>query len=98
MTCAKHTMFFPTKVSFETVQNSVIDLRRYFPCNKFKRGRVSNLRWSADHGLLTTDTLASLVDTLALITWRINFLKGGRAAATVNVSEFRRDILRLCSK
>jgi hypothetical protein len=39
-----------------------------------------------------TDTLASLVDTLALITRRINFLKVGRAAATVNVSEFRKDI------
>jgi hypothetical protein len=81
-----------------TVQNSVIDLRRYFPCNKFKRGRVSNKRWSADHGLLATDTLASLVDTLALITRRISFLKGGCAAATVNVSEFRSNILRLCSK
>jgi hypothetical protein len=81
-----------------TVQNLVKDLRRYFPCNKFKRGSVSNKWWSADHVLLATDTLASLVDTLALITRRISFLKGGRAAATVNVSEFRRDILRLCSK
>jgi hypothetical protein len=44
------------------------------------------------------DTLTSLVDTLALITRRISFLKGGRAAATVDVSEFRRDILCLCSK
>jgi hypothetical protein len=59
---------------------------------------VSNKRWSADHGLLATDTLASLVDTLALITWCITFLKGGRAAATVNNSEFQRDILCLCSK
>jgi hypothetical protein len=31
---------------------------------------------------------ASLVDTLALITRRISFPKGGRASATVNVSEF----------
>jgi hypothetical protein len=76
-----------------TVQNSVIDLRHYFPCNKFKRGRVSNKMWSADHGLLATDTLASLVDA-----WRISFLKGGSTAATVNVSEFGRDILCLCSK
>jgi hypothetical protein len=45
---------------------------------------MSNKRWSADHGLLATDTLASLVDTLALITRRISFLKGGRA-------EFRRN-------
>jgi hypothetical protein len=80
-----------------TVQNSVLDLRHYFPGNKFKRGRVSNKRWSADHGLLPTDTLESLVDTLALITRRISFLKGGCTAATVNVSEFRRDILYLCS-
>jgi hypothetical protein len=98
MTCAKHTMFSPTKVSFVTVQNMVIELRHYFPCNKFKRGSVSNKWWGADHGLLATDTLASLVDRLALITRRISFLKGGRAAATVNVSEFRRDILYLCSK
>jgi hypothetical protein len=98
MTFAKHTMFPSTKVSFVTVQNSVIDLRRHFPCNKFKSGRESNKRWSADHGLLATDTLASLIDTLALITRRISFLKGGRAAATVNVSEFRRDTLCLCSK
>jgi hypothetical protein len=76
-----------------TVQNFVIDLRRYFPCNKFKRGSVSNKWWGADHGLPATDTLASLVDMLALITRHITFLKGGRAAATVNVSEFRRDIL-----
>jgi hypothetical protein len=54
---------------------------------------VSNKRWSADHDLLATDILASLVGTLALITLRISFLRGGRAAATVNVSEFRRDIL-----
>jgi hypothetical protein len=73
MTCATHTMFSPT------------NLRRYFPCNKFKRGRVSNKWWSADHGLLATDTLASL----ALITRRISFLKGGHTAATVNVSKFR---------
>jgi hypothetical protein len=59
---------------------------------------MSNKWWSADHGLLATDTLALLVDTLALITRRISFLKGGRAAATVNVSEFRRDILCLYSK
>jgi hypothetical protein len=98
MTCAKHTMFSPTKVSFVTVQNLVIDLRRYFPCNKFRRGSMSNKWWSMDHGLLATDTLASLVDTLALITRRISLLKGGRAAATVNVSEFRRDILCLYSK
>jgi hypothetical protein len=100
MTCVKHTMFSPTKVSFVTLQNLVIDVRRYFPCHKFKRGRVSNKRWSADHDLLATDTLASLVDTLALITRCISFLKDGRAAATVNVSEFRRDIYcvwdRLC--
>jgi hypothetical protein len=81
-----------------TVQNLVIDLKRYFPCNKFKRGRVSYKWWSANHGLLPSDTLASLVDTLALITRHISFLKCGRAAATVNVSEFRRDILCLCSK
>jgi hypothetical protein len=92
MTCANHTTFSPTKVSFVTVQNSVIDLRRYFPCNKFERGSVSNKWWSADHGLQATDTLASLVDTLALMTRRISFLKSGRAAAAVNVSEFRRDI------
>jgi hypothetical protein len=98
MTCAKHIAFSPTKVSFVTVQNLIIDLRRYFPCNKFKRASVSNKWWSVDHGLLATDILASLVDTLALITRRISFLKGGRAAATVNVSEFRRDILCLCSK
>jgi hypothetical protein len=59
---------------------------------------VSNKWWSADHGLLATDTLVSLVDALALITRRISFLKGGCAAATVNVSEFQRDILCLCSK
>jgi hypothetical protein len=51
-----------------------------------------------DHGLLATDTLASLVDTLALITRRISFLKGGCTAVTVNVSEFRRDTLCLCSE
>jgi hypothetical protein len=89
-------MFSPTKVSFVTVQNLVIDLRRYFPCNKFKRGGVSNKWWSADHGLLATDILGSLVDKLALIMGRISFLKAGRPAATVNVSEFRRDILCLC--
>jgi hypothetical protein len=59
---------------------------------------VPNKWWSADQGLVTTGTLASLVDTLALITRRITFLKGGHAAATVNVSEFRRDILCMCSK
>jgi hypothetical protein len=79
----RKTMFSPTKVSFVTVQTLVIDLRRYFPCNKFKRGSVSNRWWSADDGFLATDALASLVDTLALITRRISFLKGGRAAATV---------------
>jgi hypothetical protein len=94
MTCAKHAKFSPTKVSFVTVQNLIMD----FICNKFKRGSVSNKWWSADHGLLATDTLASLVDTLALISRRVNFLKGGRAAATVNVSESRRDIMCLCSK
>jgi hypothetical protein len=47
---------------------------------------MSNKWWSAGHSLLATDTLASRVDTLALITWRISFLKG--KAATVNVSEF----------
>jgi hypothetical protein len=88
MTCAKHTMFSQTKVSFVTVQNLVIDLRRYFPCNKFKKGRVSNKWWSADHSLLATDTLASLVDMLALITRHISFLRSGHAAVTVNVSEF----------
>jgi hypothetical protein len=98
MTCAKHTMFSPTKVSFVTLQNLVIDLRSYFPCNKFKRGSVSKKWWSADHGLLATDTLESLVDTFVLITRRISFLKGGHAAATVNVSEFRRDKLCLCFK
>jgi hypothetical protein len=66
--------------------------------NKFKRGRVSNKWWGADHSLLATDTLASLVDMLALITRHISFLRGGRPAATVNVSKFRRDILCLCSK
>jgi hypothetical protein len=80
-----------------TAQNLVIDLRHYFPCNKFKRGSVPNKWWSADHGLLATDTLASLVDMLALIMRRISFLKGGRATATVNVSEFRRDICVLSS-
>jgi hypothetical protein len=84
---------FSHQGSSVTVQNSVIDLRRYFPCNKFKMGRVSNKRWSADHGLLATDTFASLVDTLALITRHISFLKGGHAAVTMNVSEFRRDFL-----
>jgi hypothetical protein len=54
MTCAKHAMFPPTKVSFVTVRNLVKDLRRYFPCNKFKRGSVSNKRLSVDHGLLAT--------------------------------------------
>jgi hypothetical protein len=49
--------------------------------------------WSADHGLL-----ASLVDTLALITRHISFLKSRRAAAAQNVSEFRTDILCLCSE
>jgi hypothetical protein len=98
MACAKHAMFSPTKVSFVTLQNLIIDLRRYFLCNKFKRRSVSNKWWSADHGLLARDTLVSLFDKLALITWRISFLKGGRAAATVNVSEFRRAILCLCSK
>jgi hypothetical protein len=88
-------MFSPTKVSFVTVQILVIDLRRYITN---LRGEVSNKWWSADHGLLATDMLASLVDTLALITRRISYPKGGRAAATVNVSEFRRDILCLCSK
>jgi hypothetical protein len=72
--------------------------RHYFPRDKFKRGSVSNKWWSADHGLLATDTLSPLVDTLALITRRISFLKGGRAAATVNISEFRRNLLCLCSK
>jgi hypothetical protein len=85
-------MFSPTKISFVTFQNLVIDLRRYFPCNKFKRGSVSSKWWSADHGLKSTDTLASLVDTLAVITERTSCLKGGRTAATVNVREFRRDI------
>jgi hypothetical protein len=47
---------------------------------------VSKKRWSADHGLQATDTLTSLVDRLALITQRINFLKGGRAVATVNLA------------
>jgi hypothetical protein len=97
MTCAQHTMFSPPKVSSVTIQNSVVDLRRYFPCNKFKRGRVSNKRWSADHGLLAMDTFAFLVATLALITRRISFLEGGCAAAAVNVGEFRRDKLCLCS-
>jgi hypothetical protein len=80
-----------------TIQNLVIDLRRYFPRDKFKKGSVSNKWWSADHGLLATNTLASLVDTLALITRRISFPKGGRAAATVYLSEFRRDILCILS-
>jgi hypothetical protein len=94
MTCAKHAIFPATKVSFVTVRNLVTDLRRYFPCYKFKRGSVSN-KWSADHGLLATETLASLVDKLALIPRRIRFLKSGCAAATVNVSEFRRDTMCL---
>jgi hypothetical protein len=59
---------------------------------------VSNKWWSADHGLLATDALASLVDTLALNSRRISSLTGGRAAVTVNVSEFRRVMLCLCSK
>jgi hypothetical protein len=75
MTCAKHTMFSPTKVSFVEVQNLVIDLRCCSPCNKFKRGSVSNKWWSADHGLLATDTLASLDVTFALITRLTSFLK-----------------------
>jgi hypothetical protein len=50
---------------------------------------VSNKWWSADHGLLATDTLASIVDTLALI----SFLKGACAAPTADVSEFRRHTL-----
>jgi hypothetical protein len=73
-------------------------LRRYFLYNRFQRGRVSNKRWSADHGLLVTDTLVSLVDTLALITRLISFPKGGLVVATGNVSKFGRDILCLCSK
>jgi hypothetical protein len=81
-------MFSPTKVSFVTVRNLVIDLRRYFPRNKFKRGSVSKKWCSVDHGLLATDTLASQIDTLALITWRISFLEGGHTAVTVDVSEF----------
>jgi hypothetical protein len=74
MACAKRSLFPPTKVSFVTIQNSVIDLRRYFPCNKCKSGKVSCKRWSADHGLQATESLASLGDTLALITRRISFL------------------------
>jgi hypothetical protein len=69
MTRAKHTMLSPTKVSFVTVQNLVIDLRRCFPCNKLKRGSEW---WSADHGLLAKDTLALLVDTFVLITRRVD--------------------------
>jgi hypothetical protein len=68
---------------------------------RFKTLFPTNLNGEAcptSGGVRTTDNLASLVDTLALITRRIRFLKGGRAAATVNVSEFRRDILCLCSK
>jgi hypothetical protein len=91
-------MFSPTTVFFVIAQNLAIDLRRNFPCNKFNRGSVSKKWWSADHDLLATGTLASLVDTLTPITRRVSFLKGGRAAATVNVSEFRRDVLCLCSK
>jgi hypothetical protein len=78
-----------------TVQNFVIDLRRY----------ITNLigeTCATNGGARTTvcwpQTFASLVDTLALITRHISFLKGGRAAATANVSEFRRGILCLCSK
>jgi hypothetical protein len=48
MTCAKLTMFSPTKISFVTVQNFVINLRRYFPCNKLKRGSVPNKWWSVN--------------------------------------------------
>jgi hypothetical protein len=36
--------------------------------NEFKNGSVSYKWWSADHGLQATDTLGSVVDTLALIT------------------------------
>jgi hypothetical protein len=90
-------MFSPSKVSFVTVQNVVVDLRRYFLCNKLKRGSVSK-KWSADHGLLATDTLASLVDTLALITRRIRFLEGGCAAASMTFSELQMDMLCLRSK
>jgi hypothetical protein len=86
MIVQNNPMFSPTRVSFVTVQNFVIDLRRYFPWNKFKRGSVSNKWWSVDHGFLAMDTLSSLVDTLALITRCISFLKGGRAAVAVNVS------------
>jgi hypothetical protein len=91
-----YDLLYMTKASFVTVQNLVIDLRRYFPCNKFKRGNVCKKWWSADHGLLAMDTLALLVGTLALIMGHISFLKAGRAAATVNVSEFRKDILWGC--
>jgi hypothetical protein len=59
---------------------------------------MSSKWWGADHGLQATDTLASLADTFAIITGRISFLKGGLAAATMNVSEFRRDILCLRSR
>jgi hypothetical protein len=65
MACAKHTMFSPTKVSFVTVQNLVIDLRRYM--TNLKGEACQKKWWSADHGLLATDTLALLVDTLVLI-------------------------------
>jgi hypothetical protein len=58
-------MFSLTKVSFVTVQNVVIDLKRYFPWNKFKRGSVSKKWWSANHGLLATDTLALLLASMA---------------------------------
>jgi hypothetical protein len=84
-------MFSPTKVSFVTVQNMVKDLRRYFPYLK-------GVACPTSGGVRTTETLASLVDTLALITWHISYLKGGCAVVTVNVSKFRRDILCLCSQ
>jgi hypothetical protein len=90
-------MFSPTKVSFVTVQNSVIDFRRNFYL-------ITNLK---REGCPTRDGVRTAVcwprtlwrvDALALITRRISFLKCGRPAATVNVSEFRSDTLCLCSK
>jgi hypothetical protein len=52
--------------------SSKFDYRFKTLYNKFKKGSVSNKWWSADHGLHATYNLASLVDTLALITRRIS--------------------------
>jgi hypothetical protein len=72
MTCAKLTRVFSHQGLF--CDSSKFRYRFKTLYNKFKRGSVFSKWWSADHGLLATDTLASLVDTLVLITRRISFL------------------------